>query len=114
MEAALTDEALRSAVDAAPDGIVIVDEAGLIVFANPMAERLFGYARDELVGSSVDRLLPTAAQPTHACLPGRVHRPAASRGRWVPASRCAAGNDRVSSFRSRSASAHSVATIARS
>ena len=64
MEAALTDEALRSAVDAAPDGIVIVDEAGLIVFANPMAERLFGYARDELVGSSVDRLLPTAAQPT--------------------------------------------------
>jgi two-component system sensor histidine kinase DevS len=66
LEAALTDEALRSAVDAAPDGIVIVDEAGSILFANPMAERLFGYERDELVGSSVDRLLPAAAQSTHA------------------------------------------------
>lgn len=64
--AALTDDALRSAVDAAPDGILIVDEAGTIVFVNPMAERLFEYERDELVGETVDRLLPVAAQAAHA------------------------------------------------
>jgi two-component system, NarL family, sensor histidine kinase DevS len=64
--AALTDAALRSAVDAAPDGILVVDEAGTIVFVNPMTERLFKYERDELVGQSVDQLLPVAMQATHA------------------------------------------------
>jgi PAS domain S-box-containing protein len=64
--AALTDDALRSAVDAAPDGILVVDEAGTIVFVNPMAERLFKYERDELVGESVDRLVPVAMQAAHA------------------------------------------------
>ena len=45
---ALTDDALRSAIAAAPDGIVVVDEAGTIVFVNPMVEQLFEYERDEL------------------------------------------------------------------
>jgi two-component system sensor histidine kinase DevS len=62
----LTDAALRSAVDSAPDGILVVDEAGTIVFVNPMAEQLFEYDRDELVGQSVDRLLPSGVQGTHA------------------------------------------------
>jgi PAS domain S-box-containing protein len=61
----LTDDAMRSALDAAPDGVV-VDEAGTIVFVNPMVEQLFGYAREELLGESVDRLLPTDVQMTHA------------------------------------------------
>jgi two-component system sensor histidine kinase DevS len=63
---AFTDDALRSVVDAAPDGIVVVDEAGIVVFVNPMAERLFEFGRDELLGGSVDRLLPLALQPAHA------------------------------------------------
>ena len=62
----MTDAALRTAVDAAPDGILVVDEAGKIIFVNPMAEQLFEYERDELVGESVDRLLPDAARGTHA------------------------------------------------
>jgi PAS domain S-box-containing protein len=61
----LTDEALRRAVDAAPDGIVVVDEAGTMVFINPMVEQLFGYGRDELVGRSVDLLLPEAVRGSH-------------------------------------------------
>jgi two-component system, NarL family, sensor histidine kinase DevS len=61
----LTDDALRSAVDAAPDGIVVVDEAGTIMFVNPMTEQLFEYARDDLVGRSVDVLLPDALRAGH-------------------------------------------------
>ena len=62
----LTDDALRRAVDAAPDGIVVVDEAGTMVFVNPMVEQLFEYGRDELVGRSVDLLLPEAVRGAHA------------------------------------------------
>jgi PAS domain S-box-containing protein len=64
--ASLTDHALRSAVDAAPDGIIVVDENGSILFVNPMAERLFEYARNQLVGQSVDLLLPDARRGRHA------------------------------------------------
>jgi two-component system sensor histidine kinase DevS len=62
---ALTDDALRSAINAAPDGIVVVDEAGTIVFVNPMVEQLFEYERDELVGESGDRLVPLDAEGPH-------------------------------------------------
>jgi PAS domain S-box-containing protein len=48
----LTDDALRSAVNAAPDGIIVVDEAGTMLFVNPMTERLFEYDRDQLIGTS--------------------------------------------------------------
>ena len=65
-ESDLTDEALRRAVDAAPDGIVVVDEAGTMLFVNPMAEQLFEYDRNQLVGRSVDLLLPDALRGTHA------------------------------------------------
>ena len=64
--AALTDTALRSAVDAAPDGIIVVDEAGTMLFVNPMTEKLFEYDRNQLVGRSVDLLLPVALRGQHA------------------------------------------------
>jgi two-component system, NarL family, sensor histidine kinase DevS len=65
-ESPISDDVLRQALDAAPDGIVVVDETGTIVFVNPMAEQLFEYPRDELVGMSVDALLPDATRGTHA------------------------------------------------
>lgn len=65
-ETNLTDAALRRAVDAAPDGIVVVDEAGTMLFVNPMTERLFEYDRNELVGRSVDLLVPGARRGPHA------------------------------------------------
>jgi PAS domain S-box-containing protein len=62
----LTDDALRSAVEAAPDGIVVVDESGAILFVNPMTERLFEYERHQLIGLSVDLLLPDSLRAGHA------------------------------------------------
>jgi PAS domain S-box-containing protein len=50
----------------APDAIVIVDRAGRIVIANSQAEQMFGYRRSELVGQSVDILLPERLRANHA------------------------------------------------
>jgi len=55
-------------LDAAPDAIVGVDRDATIVLVNAQAERLFGYSRGELVGHSVDILVPDAVRhmhPTH-------------------------------------------------
>jgi protein-histidine pros-kinase len=48
----------RRLMDAAPDALVLSNAANIIVLVNELAERLFGYERGELVGQSVERLLP--------------------------------------------------------
>jgi two-component system sensor histidine kinase DevS len=63
---ALTEDAFRRAIDAVPDGVLVVDEAGTIVFVNPMVEQLFEYRPGELVGISVDCLVPQGARQLHA------------------------------------------------
>jgi PAS domain S-box-containing protein len=58
----------RTMVESAPSGMVMIDRAGTITLTNRAAERLFGYTRDELVGASIDRLVPPrfrTAHPTH-------------------------------------------------
>ena len=56
---------LRLVVDAAPNAIVMIDQAGRIVLANSQAERVFGYSRAELVGQSVEILVPERLRPHH-------------------------------------------------
>ena len=48
----------RSALDAAPDAIVIIDSSGVIRFANRQVSALFGYAHDDIVSQSVEMLMP--------------------------------------------------------
>jgi protein-histidine pros-kinase len=55
----------RGMLDAAPDAMVAVDEEGLITLVNRQAERLFGYSRDELLGESVELLVPVPARAAH-------------------------------------------------
>ena len=52
------DHRLEAILQAASDAIVVVDEAGHIVLANPAASHLFGYPADRLYGMSVYRILP--------------------------------------------------------
>lgn len=49
----------RGLLEAAPDGIVLVDSRDTIVLVNKQAERLFGRARDEIVGGPIGAVVPT-------------------------------------------------------
>jgi PAS domain S-box-containing protein len=56
----------RSLFAAYPDALLLVDLQGVISLANPAALELFGYSADELVGLTVDALVPDAIRPRHA------------------------------------------------
>ena len=41
-----------------PDALIVVDFEGIILFANATSHTLFGYSREQLVGQSIDMLVP--------------------------------------------------------
>jgi PAS domain S-box-containing protein len=55
----------KALVDAAPDALIVVDATGAIRIANRQAENLFGYSLNELIGRSVDMLVPDAVRGIH-------------------------------------------------
>ena len=48
----------RGLLEAAPDGMVVVDQGAEIVLLNAQAEKQFGYRRDELLGQKVTNIIP--------------------------------------------------------
>jgi len=48
-----------------PDGVIVVDDDGLVIEVNREAEVLFGYPREELVGQPVEALLPESVRSRH-------------------------------------------------
>ncbi|PXV52377.1 PAS domain S-box-containing protein [Dyella jiangningensis] len=55
----------RALFDTAPDAMIVVDQDGRIVLANPQAERMFGYGPHELHGLPVETLLPERVRHAH-------------------------------------------------
>jgi len=55
----------RKLFDFAPDAIIIVNSEGLILQANTQAEKIFGYDGKELIGKSVDILIPERFRKRH-------------------------------------------------
>jgi PAS domain S-box-containing protein len=56
----------RAAVEASPNAMIMVGRKGAIVFVNAQGERLFGYASKELVGQTIERLVPERFRGKHA------------------------------------------------
>ncbi|GAB0115159.1 PAS domain S-box protein [Acidisoma sp. C75] len=59
------DGLFRSILDSNPDGMVVIDEAGLVQFFSHSAERMFGYTAAEVVGRNVSVLMPEPYQAAH-------------------------------------------------
>ncbi|HKR05989.1 MAG TPA: ATP-binding protein [Bacteroidia bacterium] len=62
-----TENIFRLALEAAPKAMLMMDGNGKIIFINRMAEKLFGYSRNELIGKNIMILIP---QRLHDNFPG--------------------------------------------
>lgn len=67
MEYALgkSEARMRSVFNNVSDGIIIIDENGIIEKLNPSAERLFDYSAEELIGHSINKLMPEPDRSRH-------------------------------------------------
>jgi PAS domain S-box-containing protein len=59
------EDKFRLAVESCSSGMVMVDRTGKIVMVNTEVERLFGYERRELIGESIDILVPARQRGQH-------------------------------------------------
>ena len=60
-----SEEETRAIVETAINGVVVADEKGIIRLFNPMAEKIFGYSREEAVGKNVKILMPESYDSHH-------------------------------------------------
>jgi PAS domain S-box-containing protein len=63
-----TEAWYRGILEAAPDGMLVVNEIGVIQMTNPQLDRLFGYEAGELVGQQVEVLVPQPNRERHPTL----------------------------------------------
>jgi PAS domain S-box-containing protein len=59
------EERFRLAIEAAPTAMIMVDQQGTIVLANTLTDQMLGYGRDEIVGCSIEQLVPSRFRDRH-------------------------------------------------
>lgn len=64
----LAEENFRLLVEASPYGVVLVDNQGKIKLVNAETARMFGYPREELIGKTIEYLLPERYRKGHMAL----------------------------------------------
>jgi PAS domain S-box-containing protein len=67
---AMQEQNARLILETAPAGMIAVDENGTITTVNAAAEKLFGYHHNELLGQSIEVLVPARMRVEHAQLRG--------------------------------------------
>jgi hypothetical protein len=65
-EKMIYEESLRAVLDTAAEAIVTIDRSGTIQSFNRAAEEIFGYSAEEVIGTSVGKLMPSPYRETHA------------------------------------------------
>jgi PAS domain S-box-containing protein len=60
-----SEQQFRLIVEAAPNGMLLIDESGTIVMVNASALHQFGYEREDLLGQSVEMLVPRPSRSDH-------------------------------------------------
>ena len=86
---------LAQAFDAAPNGFVLINEHGQIIAANQELARMFGHPPAQLVGRSVDTLVPEALQGDQLTLEGQrielIGHDPKHRSLWIPSIQAVVG-----------------------
>ena len=59
------EERFRLVVEGAPIGMIMVNQAGLILLVNSQIEKMFGYSRSELLGQPIELLVPVRFRNQH-------------------------------------------------
>ncbi len=65
-----TEAWFRGIIESAPDGMLVTDARGTILLTNPKLDAMFGYSEGELVGQSMEVLVPASLRQQHAQLRG--------------------------------------------
>lgn len=60
-----TAELFFALVELAPDAVIVADQDGIVTMVNQQTERILGYGREDLVGQSVDVLVPAVQRGRH-------------------------------------------------
>ena len=102
VEYAQAEQYFRLLMETAPDALIVIRHEGKIALVNSQTEELFGYNREELLGHTIEMLMPERLRRRHS-----NHRTATSfirpGGQWVKARNCMACARTARSFPLKSA-----------